>query len=202
MSKRSLGPRTLLYPAPVLLVGTYDLEGRPNIMTAAWGGICCSRPPCIYVSLRAATLTHSLILAGGCYTVSIPSADLIAKADYAGIASGRDVAKFDFLGLTAVQATHVRAPYVDECPVVLECRLVQTLELGSHTQFVGEVLDVRADESVLGEDGMPVIERVQPVLFDTSGRQYYGVGARLGDAFSIGRPEREGARLRATHAAI
>ncbi|MFO7696385.1 MAG: flavin reductase family protein [Anaerolineae bacterium] len=191
MSKRSLGPRTLLYPAPVLLVGTYDAEGRPNIMTAAWGGICCSRPPCIYVSLRAATLTHSLIVAGGCYTVSIPSAGLIQQADHAGIASGRDENKFEALGLTDVQASHVQAPYVDECPVVLECRLVTTLELGSHTQFVGEVIDVRVDEQVLGEDGAPLIERIQPVLFDTGGRKYYGVGELLGDAFSIGRRAQE-----------
>jgi flavin reductase (DIM6/NTAB) family NADH-FMN oxidoreductase RutF len=143
------------------------------------------------VSLRAATLTHSLIVAGGCYTVSIPSAGLIRQADHAGIASGRDENKFEALGLTAVQASHVQAPYVDECPVVLECRLVTTLELGSHTQFVGEVLDVRVDEEVLGEDGAPLIERIQPVLFDAGGRQYYGVGELLGEAFSIGRRAQE-----------
>jgi flavin reductase (DIM6/NTAB) family NADH-FMN oxidoreductase RutF len=187
MSRRSLGPRTLLYPTPVLLVGTYDAAGRPNIMTAAWGGICCSRPPCIYVSLRAATYTHGLIVTGGCYTVSIPSANLIREADYAGIVSGRDVNKFQVLGLTHLPGTHVHAPYVGECPVVIECRLVNTVELGSHTQFVGEVLDVHADEAVLAADGMPDIALVQPTLFDPAGRGYYGVGAALGEAFSVGR---------------
>lgn len=187
MSRRSLGPRTLLYPTPVLLVGTYDADGQPNIMTAAWGGICCSRPPCIYVSLRAATYTHGAIMAGGCYTVSIPSEALIREADYAGMVSGREGNKFDALGLTAVAAENVHAPYVAECPVVVECRVVNTAELGSHTLFVGEVLDVHVDESVLGEEGVPDIGQIKPTLFDPAGRKYYGVGAELGQAFSLGR---------------
>lgn len=187
MTRKSLGPRTLLYPTPVLLVGTYDAAGQPNIMTAAWGGICCSRPPCIYVSLRAATHTHGAIVAGGCYTVSIPSEGLIREADYAGIVSGRDANKFEALGLTPAPAGHVHAPYVDECPVVLECRLKHTLEVGSHTLFVGEVLDVHVDERALGEDGTPDIDLIRPALFDTGSRKYYGVGDELGEAFSIGR---------------
>ena len=187
MSRRSLGPRTLLYPAPVLLVGTYDASGQPNTRTAAWGGICCSRPPCIYVSLRAATYTHGAIMGGGCYTVSIPSEDLIREADYAGMVSGRERNKFDALGLTAAAAEKVHAPYVAECPVVVECRLANTVELGSHTLFVGEVLDVHVDERVLDEAGVPDIVKIKPVLFDTGGRKYWGVGAELGPAFSLGR---------------
>ena len=185
--KTSLGPRTVLYPTPVLLIGAYDGEGRPNIMTAAWGGICCARPPCVGVSLRAATYTHGLILAGQCYTVSIPSTRLIEQADFAGLESGRTVAKFEALGLTAVPGGHVHAPYVDECPVALECRLVTTLELGSHTQFVGEVLDVLVDEAVLGPEGIPDMVRLDPALYDPVGRRYYAVGRFLGEAFSIGR---------------
>jgi flavin reductase (DIM6/NTAB) family NADH-FMN oxidoreductase RutF len=187
MTKRSLGPSTLLYPTPLLAVGTYDGEGRPNIMAAAWGGICCSRPPCVYVSLRAATYTHGAIAAGGCYTISIPSARHVSDADYAGIASGRDVAKFDVLCLTPVRAAHVDAPYVGEFPVALECRLLKTVEIGSHTQFIGEVLDVLVDEDLLDSKGRPDIERIQPVLFDPGGRKYYGLGALVGDAFAIGR---------------
>lgn len=187
MSRRSLGLRTLLYPTPVLLVGTYDADGQPNIMTAAWGGICCSRPPCISVSLCAATYTHGAIVAGECYTVSIPSEALIREADYAGMVSGRAGNKFDALGLTASPAEHVHGPYVAECPVVIECRVVNTVELGSHTLFVGEVLDVHVDEGVLREDGVPDIGQIKPALFDTAGREYYGMGAEPGRAFPVGK---------------
>jgi flavin reductase (DIM6/NTAB) family NADH-FMN oxidoreductase RutF len=91
---RSLGPKTLLYPTPVLLVGTYDADGRPNIMTAAWGGICSSKPPCVTVSLRKATHSYAGILANQGYTLSVPSRRFVREADYAGLYSGRDEDKF------------------------------------------------------------------------------------------------------------
>ena len=181
MSRRSLGLRTLPYPTPVLLVGTYDADGQPNIMTAAWGGICCSRPPCISVSLSAVTYTHGAILAGECYKVSIPSEALIREADYAGMVSGRAGNKFDALGLTASPAEHVHAPYM------AECRVVNTVELGSHTLFVGEVLDAYVDEDVLREYGVPDIGQIKPALFDTAGREYYGMGAEPGRALPVGK---------------
>jgi flavin reductase (DIM6/NTAB) family NADH-FMN oxidoreductase RutF len=187
MAKRSLGARTLLFPTPMLIVGTYDAEGRPNGMAAAWGGVCCSRPPCIAVSLRAATYSHGSILAGGCFTVSIPSEQYVREADYMGIYSGRDGDKFAALGLTSVRGQHVNAPYVAEFPIALECRLAHVHELGLHTQFVGEVLDVIADESVLDAEGNPDIELIKPLLSDPGKRRYFGVGAFLGDAWSIGR---------------
>ena len=189
MAKRSLGARTLLFPTPVLIVGTYDPQGRPNGMAAAWGGVCCSRPPCIAVSLRAATHSHGSILAGGCYTVSIPSEGYVREADHMGIYSGRDEDKFAALGLTPARAEHVNAPYVAEFPVVLECRLAHVHELGSHTQFVGEVLDVKVDEATLDFDGNPDIELIRPLIFDTGKRRYFGVGSLLGEAFAIGRRE-------------
>ncbi len=187
MNKQSLGNRTLIFPTPVLIVGTYDAQRRPNAMAAAWGGVCCSRPPCVAVSLRAATHSHGSIQAGQCYTISIPSESFVQEADYLGITSGRDVNKFERLGLTPVKAQHVDAPYVGEFPIVLECRLVQTVELGLHTQFVGEVMDVKADPDVLDADGNPDIERIRPLIYDTGRRRYFGLGELVGEAFSIGK---------------
>jgi flavin reductase (DIM6/NTAB) family NADH-FMN oxidoreductase RutF len=184
--KRSLGAHTVLYPAPVLIVGTYDAVGQPNMMAAAWGGICCSRPPCVYVSLRKATYTHGAILARGCYTISIPPERYAAEADYVGIASGRDVNKFDVTGLTPMRAEHVDAPYVGEFPVVLEVKLLQAIELGSHTQFVGQVLDVKADEDCLNAAGHPDLALVRPIIFAPLATEYYGVGQRLGEGFVMG----------------
>ncbi len=185
--KTSLGAKTILYPTPVLIVGTYDREGKPNAMAAAWGGICCSRPPCVAVSLRAATYSHGNIVARRAFTVSIPSEDYVRQADYLGIASGRDQDKFAVAGLTPVASDLVDAPYVGEFPLVIECKLLHTLEIGLHTQFVGEVIDVKADDSVLDERGTPQIEAVRPFLFAQGDSAYFGVGQYLGKAFSIGR---------------
>lgn len=185
--KKSVGAKTIAYPTPVYVVGTYDDAGKPNIMTAAWAGICCSRPPCVAVSLRKATYSYGNILARQAYTVSFPSEAFVKQADYAGLASGRDVNKFDVLGLTPVRSELVDAPYVAEFPLVLECKLLHTIEIGLHTQFIGEILDVKADEAVLDQDGRPHIERIKPLIFDTSRRAYYGTGEWLGEAFSIGK---------------
>jgi len=185
--KRSVGAKTILYPTPVLIVGTYDEDGRPNGMTAAWGGICCSKPPCIQVSLRKATYSYGNIVARRAFTVSVPSQEHVVEADYFGMASGRDGDKFAATGLTPVRSELVDAPYVAECPLVLECRLLHTLEIGLHTEFVGEVLDVKADESVLDERGAPDIARIQPLIYAPGNRAYYGVGGHVAQAFSIGR---------------
>jgi flavin reductase (DIM6/NTAB) family NADH-FMN oxidoreductase RutF len=185
--KTSIGPRTLIYPTPALIVGTYDKVMKPNGMTAAWTGICCSKPPCVYVSLRKATYSHGNIVERKAYTLSIPSEEMVEKVDYLGMASGREEDKFAAVGLTPVRGEHVEAPYVAECPVVLECRLVETVELGLHTQFVGEVVDVKADEDLLGEDGVPDMARVKPLVFAPESRGYYKLGDYLGRAFSVGK---------------
>ncbi len=185
--KRSLGAKTIAYPTPVFLVGTYDGEDRPNIMTAAWAGICCSRPPCVAVSLRKATYSHGSIALKGAFTVSVPSASMVKEADYAGIYSGRDEDKFAALGLTPQRAEHVDAPYVQECPLVLECRLAQTHELGLHTQYVGEILDVKADEEVLDERGRPDIRKVAPLIYSSGNQAYFAVGEEVASAFSVGK---------------
>lgn len=187
--KKSLGPKTLLYPAPVLIVGTYDKIGNSNAMTAAWVGICCSKPPCVGVSLRKATYTYGHIMERKAFTLNIPTEDMVQKVDYLGMASGRDEDKLAAVGLTAVRSDVVNAPYVGECPVVLECRLFKTVELGLHTQFVGEIMDIKADEGVLGEGGIPDIGKVRPVVFAPESREYYGLGEFLGHAFSIGKRE-------------
>jgi flavin reductase (DIM6/NTAB) family NADH-FMN oxidoreductase RutF len=185
--KKSLGPKTLAYPTPVWLVGTYDAEGRANIMTAAWAGICCSKPPCVAVSLRKATYSYGNIVARQAFTISIPSETHVKEADYVGIASGRDQDKFARAGFTPVDSDLVDAPYVSECPLVLECRLLHTLEIGLHTQFVGEIVDVKADAEVMGDKGFPDIEKVRPLIFGPEIRTYHGIGRYLGQAFAVGK---------------
>lgn len=185
--KRSLGADTLLYPTPVLAVGAYDPDGVPNVMLAAWGGVACSRPPMVAVSLRAATYTHGCIVARRAFTISIADEDRVEQADFLGIASGRQGNKFEAAGLTAVPSDLVYAPYVGEFPLVLECRLAHTHELGLHTQFVGEVLDVKADEAVLGEGGKVDMGLLRPLAFAPGDGRYYAIGEALGRGHEVGR---------------
>ena len=184
--KKSLGAKTLLLPTPVWIVGTYDEGGKPNAAAVAWGGICCSKPPCVGVSLRAATLTHGNITRRKAFTVNVPSVAQAREADYFGLASGRDVDKFAATGLTAVKSDLVDAPYIAEFPLVAECKLYKTIELGLHTQFVGEIVDVKADESVIDGDSAN-IERVRPFVYNTHRRVYYAIGDVVGPAFEMGK---------------
>ncbi len=184
---KSLGAKTLIYPAPVLVVGTYDKSGKPNVMTASWGGICCSQPPCVAVSLRRATQSHGNILEHQAFTISIPSEKHVKEADYFGLVSGRSMDKFAATKLTAVKSKLVDAPYVKEFPLVLECKLVNVADLGLHTQFVGEVIDAKADESIIGADGAIDIKKLKPLIFTPDTQDYYGVGAVKGKVFSAGK---------------
>jgi flavin reductase (DIM6/NTAB) family NADH-FMN oxidoreductase RutF len=186
--KRSLGAQTLVYPTPVFVVGSYSKDGKPDAMVAAWGGICASQPPSVAVSVRKARQTYENIVHTRAFTVGIPSEAQVQAADYFGIVSGRQVDKFAATGLTPVRSDLVDAPYIEEFPLVLECRLLHSFDLGSHTQFVGEILDVKADESALGEGGSPDIEKVKPLLYcpDRS-MAYYGAGKKVATAFSAGK---------------
>ena len=185
--KKSLGAKTILYPTPVFIVGTYDKAGKPNAMNVAWGGLCCSSPPSVAISLRKATYTYGNIVERKAFTINIPSENYVKEADYFGIASGGSEDKFSATKLTPVKSDIVDAPYIKEFPLILECELKHTIEIGLHTQFIGEIMDVKVEESVLGEDGAIDVEKVLPFFYAPEIRAYYGVGKFLGKAFSIGK---------------
>ncbi len=155
--KMSLGIGPLIFPTPAWVVGTYDKEGKPNAMTTAWGGICCSKPPCVGVSLQKIRYSYENIMARKAFTVNVPSETYVKEVDYFGVVSGRKVDKFAATGLTPVKSNLVDAPYIEEFPLVLECRVIHTIEIGLHTQFIGEIMDIKAEESVFvtGDLKMP-----------------------------------------------
>ena len=185
--KNSLGAKTIVPTTPVWVVGTYNREGKPNAMTAAWGGICCSKPPCLYVSLRKATSTYSNIVERKAFTVSIPSEKHVKEADYFGIASGKKVDKFLATGLTPGKSSLVDAPYVNEFPLIFECTVIKIVEIGLHTEFIGEIMDVKADSFVLNKKNLPDIEKVKPIIWNMAGITYHKVGSPVGQAFSLGK---------------
>jgi flavin reductase (DIM6/NTAB) family NADH-FMN oxidoreductase RutF len=186
--KLSLPAQTVLLPAPVLIIGTYGSDGKPNIMNAAWGGIASSKPPCVSVSLREATLTHHNIKHTGAFTVNFPSEKHFREADFVGIVSGRDHDKFREAGLTPEKSKLVNAPIVKEFPYALECKLVKEVDCGLHTMFIGEIVGMVADSEVLNTNQIPDIEKVRPMMWGSFGSMaYYAIGDKLGDAFSVGK---------------
>jgi flavin reductase (DIM6/NTAB) family NADH-FMN oxidoreductase RutF len=185
--KRSFGAKTLAFPTPVWCVGSYDPKGQPNLMTIAWGGICCSSPPAVTISLRKATYTYGNIMERLAYTINIPSVDHVREADYVGMKSGKRENKFETTGLTPVKSDLVDAPGVDEFPMILECKVIHTLEIGLHTQFIGEILDVKVDDTALTDKGLPDMGKVAPFIYGTEIQSYHRIGDKIGSAFSVGK---------------
>ncbi|MFO7863581.1 MAG: nitroreductase family protein [Salinivirgaceae bacterium] len=175
--KKSMGVRSEVYPKPAFVIGSYDKAGKPNIMTAAWAGICNSDPLSIAVSMRPATYSYHNVTETKSFTVNIPSAELAKYVDYAGRFSGKDVNKFIETGLTPVKGEFVNAPYVKEFPIVIECEVTAFHDLGSHRQFIGKVIDVKADKAILNTDGRVNVDLLNPLIY--GGGNYYETGSFL-----------------------
>jgi flavin reductase (DIM6/NTAB) family NADH-FMN oxidoreductase RutF len=183
--KKSIDKKTALFVHPVLIIGSYDEKRIPNIATVSWGGICCSEPPCIAISLRKQRHTYNNIIKNNCFTVNIPSDKYIRESDYVGIISGKNENKFESTGLTPVDSGIIDAPYIDEFPLSLLCKVTKSLDLGSHTQFIGEIMDILADENIMNENDLPDIAKSAPFIYDTFSRNYFKIGEKLIPAYTI-----------------
>lgn len=185
--KKSLGAKTLAQPTPVWAVGAYDESGQPNAMIAAWGGICCSSPAALTVSVRPSRHTYPGILKNKAFTVSVCPEWLAAESDYLGMVSGRKEDKFAVTGLTPVRSDLVEAPYIGEFPLVIECELIHSYDVGEHIMLVGEIKDVKCDEDKLADDKFPDPEKVRPLIFSPGTRSYHGLGELVGKGFDMGK---------------
>ena len=184
--KKNIGAELGICPTPVVVAGTYDENGKPNMATLAWVGVCCSDPPCVQVSIRKNRCTYAAIVARKAFSVNVPSARHIVETDYAGVASGRDSDKFAVTKLTPVSCSIIDAPMIMEFPISMECRLTHTLSLGTHDLFVGEILACWVDEAVLGGNGKPDPQKIDPPVFTTDGR-YFGLGGFIAASHNVGK---------------
>ena len=173
-TKQSLGVKNLVFPEPAMVIGSYDKDGKPNIMTAAWFGVANSRPLKVSVSLRPATYSYHCIMANMAFTVNVPDASLISYVNFAGKYSGIDMNKFEETGLTPVKSEYVNAPYIEEFPIVLECKVTEYHDLGSHRQFIGQVVDAKIDERLLNKDGKVNMDLFNPIIYG-QGKYYSGL---------------------------
>jgi len=185
--KKSLGAKTLAQPAPVWAIAAYAEDGTANAMIAAWGGICSSDPASMTISLRPSRYTYAGIMKHKAFTINICPKWLAAESDYLGMVSGSKGNKLEKTGLTPVRSDIVEAPYIDEFPMVIECALTHTYEVGIHTMLVGEVKDVKCDEDKLIDGKHPDVEKIMPLIFTPGTRDYHTIGERVGKGFNMGK---------------
>jgi len=181
--RKNLGNKPLLYPQPVLVIGTYNEDNSPNAMVAAWGCVSDEHQVAIYVAASHKSMDN--IKARGEFTVSMANAKNIVAIDYLGITSGKKVAdKFAKSGLTAVRSENVDAPLIAELPLSLECRMISYNE--DAELLLGEVVGVSADDSIL-TDGKVDAVKLAPICYDSAGHGYYAISERVGNAFADGK---------------
>ena len=181
--RKDFGRKSWLFPMPVLIVGSYDENGVPNAMNAAWGGIYDTN--LVMVCLADDHKTTDNIKKNGAFSLSFATADTVAPCDYVGIVSANDEPdKFAVAGFHATKSTHVNAPLIDELPVAVECRLLKFNEDGI---CIGEIINISADDSVLDEQGRIDAKRLDPIIYDSVSHSYWSFGDRVGQAFSDGK---------------
>ena len=182
---RSIGPTTYLCPTPTVLIGCaaddgwLQGQGGANLVTVAWTGICCTKPPMLTISLRPERHSHSLITRSGEFTVNLIGEPLLAAMDFCGVKSGRDVDKFQALGLTPTRAEPLNvAPALREAPAYLSCKVRQVLPLGTHDLLLAEIMQVHVGEQYFREDGS-IDEQAMRLVAYVHGK-YRALGAEIG----------------------
>lgn len=184
MAKQMWKPGTLLCPVPVVMVSCKSSEGVNNIITIAWTGIVCSDPAMLYVSIRPERLSHDIIKDTKSFVVNIPNSSLAHAVDFCGVKSGRDVNKFEHLGLTMQKSNLVDVPSIKECPVNLECRVRDIISLGSHDMFIAEILCVNVEEQLLDKSGKLHLSKADLMCY--SHGEYMALAKPLGKfGFSV-----------------
>lgn len=183
MSKQVWKPGNLLAPVPPVLVSCGSLD-KPNLITIAWAGTINSDPVRVSISVRPQRYSHGLIRESGEFVINLPTQKILRAVDWCGVKSGRDLDKFQAMGLTAIPGSAVSAPVLAESPVNLECRVFQTIPLGSHDLFLADVVAVDVDEELLDEAGRLRLDKAGLAAYVHG--TYYALGKQLGTfGFSV-----------------
>lgn len=179
--RKNFGAKPFLFPQPVLIIGTYDENGKANAMNAAWGGIVGRDE--IIIDLSQHKTTENLLVSKA-FTVSAADVEHLVACDYVGLVSGgKEPEKMEKSGFTTTKSSFVNAPIINELPVTLECELVKVID---DSKYLGRIVNVSVDERVLGEDGEISLELFSPITYDTVHYGYYRLGERVGNAFKDG----------------
>lgn len=193
MPKEMWKPGNMLYPVPPVLVTCHNKKGESNMLTVAWAGTICSTPAMLSISVRKERYSHAMLMETGEFVVNLPTEDLVWETDEAGVRSGRDVNKWESLHLHQEEGKILSVPMILECPVNMECKVKQVLELGSHDLFLAEIVAVHVDSALLDEKKRLQLEKAKLLAY--SHGQYFGLGNVLG---SFGFSVRKGAKKKSS----
>ena len=183
---KSFGQKAWMLPQPVLIIGTYNSDGTPNAMNAAWGGQWDGKE--IMISMGSHATTENLARCGE-FTVAFATKDTMVAADYVGIVSARkDPAKMQRTGWSATKAENVNAPVFTDFPMTMECRILRKIDESEEGYYiVAEIVNILVDEAYIGEDGKPDVEKMQLITYEPIHHGYVELGKRVGNAFADGK---------------
>lgn len=183
---KSFGQKAWMLPQPVLIIGTYNSDGTPNAMNAAWGGQWDGKE--IMISMGSHATTENLARCGD-FTVAFATKDTMVAADYVGIVSARkDPAKMQKTGWSAMKGENVNAPVFTDFPMTMECRILRKIDESEEGYYiVAEIVNILVDEAYVGEDGKPDVEKMQLITYDPVHHGYIALGERVGNAFADGK---------------
>ncbi|MDE5583097.1 MAG: flavin reductase family protein [Ruminococcus sp.] len=178
MSKQFWKGSALLAPVPAVLV-TCGTAEKPNVLTIGWTGICCTKPPMTYISVRPERFSHDIIMKSGEFAINLTTSAMVRQTDFCGVKSGKDTDKISVCGFHTVSAEKISVPIIEECPVSLECRVTESKLLGSHTMFLAEIVGIDVDEKYIDSKGKLNLQ--QCGLNAYAHGEYFALGRKLGD---------------------
>ena len=186
--KKTLKLRAVVSPTPAIIAAAYDENGKADACTLAFYTPTSHKPPCLTIAINATAKRKTLksILGSGAFTIGYPSIGQAAEADWIGMASGYEHDKIAEVGWTTTKAEKVNAPVINELKLTVECKVVNTGDIGSSTQITGEVVNIQADESILDERGKCDLAKLNPIIYDEEQFAYRTVGGKTADAFKAG----------------
>jgi len=187
--KTSFKSLRILAPAPTALVVAGNIENA-NIATIAWVSLLTSAPPTVGISVGQKGFSGNAIKENKNFTVNIASAEIMAEADFCGITSGKDTDKFKETGLTKMPSHIVESPIIKECPINIECKLVEHNLIGNTNHFIGEIVQTHIDTDKLRDPqhaGSLILEKINPLIYMGGAKEYRKIGEKIGDAYQIGK---------------
>lgn len=165
MSKSNFKGSAILNPVPVVLIASKNKDGKTNVFTVAWTGTICTKPPMLSISVRPERLSYEYIKETMEFTVNIPHYGIVRETDFCGVKSGRDINKIDALGFTMKDSDNISVPYIDECPINIECKVKQIIPLGSHDLILAEVMSSHINDNLIDEKGKIHFEKANLINY-------------------------------------
>ena len=188
MAKIDLKMRAVVSPTPTVIAAAYDENGKADACTLAFYAPISHMPPCVIIGINATQRRKTLksILESGAFTIGYPSVDQVKEADYLGVESGYNTDKLANVGYSVTEGKTVHAPIIDQMKLSLECKVVNTVTIGSHMQITGEITNIQADEDILDDAGRVVLEKLNPPIYNEEGFSYHSLGNPISLSFKPG----------------